>query len=141
MRALPPLEPYPCPLPEATIRLPPAAPAAQEGWRTCQAARGSCSAQSSEQLCFCARRANIVYCSVVLDRWQRLSAVSLVEQPLPPGAESAARVALAPLSFWALEVVQNYTLIATFGRNTAWCYTGWRQARCHGAVRPNSGGC
>ena len=88
-----------------------------------------------------------MYCSVVLDRWQRVSLEQLALSPsLPSGAEwtewTAARVALAPLSFWALEVVQNYMLIATFGRNTAWCYTGWRQARCHGAVRPtNSGGC
>ena len=67
--------------------------------------------------------ANVVYVSVFLDRWQRLESVSPV-----------ARVAAGPLTIWVLEIVQNYALLLSFGRNSAWCYTGCPRARCHGAV-------
>lgn len=66
--------------------------------------------------------ANVVYGSLVLDRWQRAD--------LRPYA----RVALGPATIWILEIVQNYLLLLAFGRNTAWCYTGCRHAYFHGAI-------
>lgn len=69
--------------------------------------------------------ANVVYCSLVLDRWQQLPASGL-----HPGL----RVLLGPVTIWTLEIVQNYAFLLAFGRNTAWCYTGCRYGYCHGAI-------
>lgn len=67
--------------------------------------------------------ANIVYCSVILDRWQLLTfEVWWI------------RILMGPLTIWVLEVVQNYVLLVAFGRNTAWCYTGATYGYCHGAI-------
>eukprot|EP01043_Picozoa_sp_COSAG02_P041437 COSAG02_NODE_3435_length_6748_cov_4.963303_5_plen_346_part_00 len=67
--------------------------------------------------------ANIVYCSVVLDRWQLMTFEVWW-----------LRVLMGPLTIWLLEVVQNYALLFAFGRNTAWCYTGATYGYCHGAI-------
>ena len=66
--------------------------------------------------------ANVVYCSLVIDKWQSM-AISVW-----------LRVLLGPLTIWLLEVVQNYALLLAFGRNTAWCYTGTDYGCCHGAI-------
>lgn len=67
--------------------------------------------------------ANVLYCSVVLDAWQRSAAV-----------EPWLRVALGPATIWLLEIVENYALLLSFGRNTAWCYTGYPYGYFHGAI-------
>ena len=67
--------------------------------------------------------ANIVYCSVILDRWQLMTFEVWWT-----------RILMGPLTIWVLEVVQNYALLFAFGRNTAWCYTGTAYGYCHGAI-------
>lgn len=56
--------------------------------------------------------ANVVYTSLILDRWQRNS------------LKASTRFFLAPCTIWIMEIVQNYILLAAFGRNTAWSYVG-----------------
>ena len=60
--------------------------------------------------------ANVIYVAVVLDRWQLVGPSDLLNVVVSNTAIRLWRVALSPVSIWFLELVQNYTLIALFGR-------------------------
>lgn len=82
--------------------------------------------------------ANVLYAPLLLDGYAALL-MWATPAALRQLGGAVAYVLAFPLNVWLLEVVQGHAIVAVYGRNVAWCYSDYADARCNGCIRLGHG--